>query len=154
MSRTSDKVKEVRDKVISLIKSDAELGDWSKGRVYKSDLQTIGIPDYPVIAVQIVKNTPVKGGSTGFVKRRIRFKVRAYSYLFSENPDTISDQQIELGETVSDLFLDNYNLDGVCDNSDIVDIDYLYLKSTEEQTTFLQCVEVTLDCYKLIQRFR
>jgi hypothetical protein len=145
------KVLGIQDRIVDLIKSDAELAEFIKNRVYPNDLHVLNKTQYPAVTVTLVKSPP-EGGTTGYAKHRFRFKIRAYSNIL--NVDKVVYEQVAIAETISSLFLDNFTVDGTCDDSDVADIDYYFLKSKENQQVYLQCVEITLDCFVLVSRFR
>lgn len=153
-TKTATAIKNLRSSIVQNIKDHPELGVWTNGHVYKTDMHLINITNYPCVTVQVAKKTP-KDGAQGYVNNRVRFKIRAYSQILgdAEAIDRIADEQVDLGETISDMLIDNYSIDNTCDNSNLIDVDYMYLKNKEDESIFLQCVEVTLDAYKLITRF-
>jgi hypothetical protein len=153
-SETAKKIINLRNEIVTLIKNHEELGVWTEGRVYKTDMHLISATSYPCITIQMAKNKPAIGSTQGFVKKKPRLKIRAYSQINGVGGaiDEIADEQIILGSTIEDLVIDNYNLNESCDNSDWMDTDYMYLKNKQDQSIFLQCVEITIDCTTLISR--
>lgn len=153
------KIKEIREGLVDVLLASDEINDWCggdstavprvDGRVRNSDRYAVNLGQYPLVTVQIY-NKKTEDGGAALVKHIPRFKIRAYSNQI--DIENANDEQIDLGETITQVLLEDYRIGGICENSDVIDTNYILMESMNTRGVFIQCVEVTVDCWIVLPR--